>query len=124
MRIHDLRVGILAYHHEQRLLLRLLRKRRSFTSDEFDRWLIGREYKRRRLYMPAIEGDSFILGVGVNGGTVWAFMLELLQIMMQMGLVTTMRHEGVLSYVIDDHRAARRELAMLEALDRRKRLKS
>lgn len=73
-----------------------------FTADDFDRWFVGRELRRPRFLTPKVDGNSFVLGIGVNGGTQWAFMLELLQVLMQMGVVTTSRDKGKLFYFIGD----------------------
>jgi len=72
--------GIAAYEWERRLLLRIVRRRGSFTEIEFDKWLLGRESKRP-LHLRPITGDTYILGVGRNGGTAWAFMLDLMHLM-------------------------------------------
>ncbi len=68
--------GIAAYKHEQRVLLRLLRKRGYFTEHEFDGWFRGREWRRPMKFGPPLTGDTFILGAGQNGGSKWAVMLD------------------------------------------------
>jgi hypothetical protein len=91
--------GIAAYAHEQQLFIRLLRRRGSFTEREFDKWFRNREWTRPRLYPShGICGDSFILGMGVNGGNLWAFMLDLLQHMRAIGLVKTSTVDGLVVY--------------------------
>jgi hypothetical protein len=80
--------GIAAYSREQAVLLRLLRKTGGFTPDQFDAWFRGREWRRPGRVTP-MTGDTFILGLGRNGGNHWARMLELLQYMMALGLVDT-----------------------------------
>ena len=82
----DLVSGIAVYAHEQKVFMRLLRRRQSFTSVEFDRWFTGREY-RRPCRARARTGNTFILGIGLNGFNRWAEMLDLLQIMVRLGLV-------------------------------------
>lgn len=86
--------GIAAYKHEQRVFLRLLRKRGSFTDREFDLWFYGREV-RRPIRSRQITGDTFILGIGRNGGNRWAEMLELLQVMIQLDLIDAKEKRGV-----------------------------
>lgn len=79
--VDNLRAGIAVYEHEQKVFKRLLRKRGEFTSTEFDKWFNGREWRRPgrvRFYNP----ETFILGGGQDR---WAEMLELLQIMAQLG---------------------------------------
>ena len=64
--------GIACYRTEQAILLRLLR-RRPFTQHDFDRWFRGREYRgRARFRGNGLNGDSFILGIGINGSNEWA----------------------------------------------------
>ena len=89
-----LRAGIAAYEHEQRVFVRLLRKRGTFTESEFDAWFRGREW-RRPLRCRGITGDSFILGLGRNGGNTWAEMLELLQVMMRLDVIDAKKKRGV-----------------------------
>lgn len=93
----EIRKGIAAYAHEQRVLLRLLRKRSSFTENEFDRWFRSREWKRP-LRPRGITGDAFILGMGVNGGNEWAKYLDLIQHMMRLGLIAAKTINGVVTY--------------------------
>jgi hypothetical protein len=45
-----------------------------------------------------ITGDTFILGMGMNGGNLWAEMLELLQIMVALGMVDTKTENGAVVY--------------------------
>ena len=86
--IDDIKKGIATYKHEQEVILRLLRFRKGFTDADFDRWYQGREFHRRvPLRGGGITGDSFILGMGINGGTLWAEMLDLIHMMMRIGLV-------------------------------------
>lgn len=89
--------GIAAYAYEQAVLLRLLRRRGSFTSMEFDRWFLHREWRRPRLRAQGITGDSFILG-GMSGGML-AKWLELMQHMMTLDLIDTKRENGMLVYI-------------------------
>lgn len=94
----EIRAGIAAYHRAQQVFLRLLRKRGSFTEQEFDAWFKDREFRRPTLSNSVIHEDSFILGIGLNGGTFWAEMLDLLQYMMILELVDARRENGVLVY--------------------------
>lgn len=95
-----IRRGIAAYQHEQKVFLRLLRMRGSFTEHEFDSWFNGREWKRPRFRARGITGDTFILGMGMNGGNLWAEMLELLQMMMALGMVATRTENGAVVYLL------------------------
>ncbi len=90
--------GIAAYDHEQRMFMRLLRKRGAFTADEFDSWFQGREWRRPLFRARGITGDTFILGMGRNGGNLWAEMLELLQFMIVLGIVDARTEGGVVVY--------------------------
>ncbi len=94
----EVRNGIAGYAHEQAVILRLLRKRGSFTERDFDRWLRGREYRRPRFYPRAITGDTLILGMGVNGGTQWATWLDLMQHMMYLDLLDAKTENGLVVY--------------------------
>lgn len=85
--------GIAAYEHEQRVFVRLLRKRGSFTEREFDAWFRGREWRRPMRFRP-IGGDTFILGLGCNGGNKWAEMLELLQTMIRLDIIDAKTKRG------------------------------
>lgn len=87
--------GIAAYDHEQRVFVRLLRKRGVFTEREFDAWFRGREWRRPMRRFSAVTGDTFILGMGRNGGNLWAEMLELLQTMMWLGIIDAKKKSGV-----------------------------
>lgn len=100
MNDEKLRRGIDAYRHEQKVFLRLLRKRGSFTEHDFDRWLRGREWKRPCSKARYLTGDTFLLGMGMNGGTLWAKMLELLQIMQALGMINTRTENGAVVYLI------------------------
>jgi len=84
--------GIAGYRQEQQVLLRLIRKTGGLTSSKFDELFRGREYRKRMKIRP-ISGDSFLLGMGQNGGNEWAFYLELLQHMMAIGLVVTISNK-------------------------------
>jgi len=90
--------GIAAYAHEQAVLIRLLKQRGSFTEIEFDRWFRGREWRRPRFRAHAITGDTFILGIGQNGGNMWAEWLEILQYMAILGVVETSTVDGLVNY--------------------------
>jgi len=89
-----LAAGIAAYEHEQRVFVRLLRKRGSFNEREFDVWFRGRAWRRPMRFRP-LTGDTFILGVGRNGGNRWAEMLELLQVMMRLDMIDAKKQRGV-----------------------------
>lgn len=90
--------GIAAYAHEQAALTRLLRKRGFFTEKEFDGWLRGREWKRPCFVARGMTGDAFILGIGINGGNLWAEWLEILQYMVVLGVVETSTVDGLVNY--------------------------
>jgi len=92
-----IRRGIAAYDHEQKVFLRLLSKRGSFSEKEFDSWFRFREFKRP-LRCLKIDGDTLILGMGINGGNHWAEMLELLQFMVSLGDVSTRTERGMVMY--------------------------
>ena len=89
-----LTAGIAAYEHEQKVFTRLLRKRGSFTEREFDAWFRGREW-RRPMRFRSLTGDTFILGMGRNGGNKWAEMLELIQVMARLDIVDMKKKRGV-----------------------------
>jgi hypothetical protein len=85
--------GISAYSREQKVLLRLIDRSGGLTQSKFDELFIGREW-RRGLHAHPIDGDSFLLGASlVNGGTEWAFYLDLQQHMMMVGSVDTIRND-------------------------------
>ena len=89
----EIRKGIAAYKHEQNVLLRLIRKTGGLTEGKFDELFYGREFRKRtRLRRSGLYGDSYILGMGSNGGTLWAEYLDLLQYMMAVDLVDTKRN--------------------------------
>lgn len=111
-RIKRLNKGIAAYDHERNVLLRLLRKHGVFSSQQFDLWFdrgrekhktmrmhrynVGRRHSMRHQWF---NGETFILGAGINGGTYWAKMLHLLQIMIDIGEVDVGRnHKGIIVY--------------------------
>lgn len=105
-RIESLKKGIAAYDHERNVLLRLLRKHGVFSSQQFDLWFSkGREKhrnKRMSRYASRFQfytSDSFVLGAGLNGGTYWAKMLHLLQIMIDIGEVDVgINDKGIIVY--------------------------
>lgn len=97
MNLTRIEKGIAAYAHEQTVLLRLLRRRGSFTAREFDKWLGGREWRRPRIRSRAIDGDTFIIG-GHRAG-MWTQWLELMQHMMTLDLIDTRRWGGDLIYI-------------------------
>ena len=90
----EIRKGIAAYKHEQNVLLRLIRKTGGLTESKFDELFYRREFRKRtKPRISEIYGDSFILGMGMNGGTIWAEYLDLLQYMMAIDLVDTKRNK-------------------------------
>ena len=95
MNQEQIKKGIAAYAHEQAAILRLLRKRGSFTERDFDKWLL---HKRPKLYRRGITGDTLILGMGANGGTQWALWLDLMQHMMAVGLIDAKKEHGLVVY--------------------------
>ena len=108
-RIKNLNKGIAAYAHEREVLLRLLRKRGSFTSKQFDLWFRkGREKHQGKRMMRYgsrfqwFDNNTFILGAGINGSSYWARMLNLLQIMLDIGEVDVRRDDGVIVYFLPD----------------------
>lgn len=93
--------GICAYRREQLVFIRLLRKRKTFTERDFDGWFIGREF-RRPIRMRPLDGNTFILGIGRNGGNMWAEMLDLLQQMIRLDLVEANTIEGRVIYSLPE----------------------
>ena len=94
-----IRKGIASYKHEQEVIMRLLRKKKQFTEREFDKWFKGREYRRRVPFTGrGITGDSFILGMGINGGNMWATYLDVMQHMMAIDLVDAKTEKGLVTY--------------------------
>lgn len=92
MDIKEIKNGIAAYRKEQEILLRLIRLTKGLTATRFDELFRGREY-RKGIPLRLMAGDSFILGVGQNGFSEWAWQLDLLQHMMAVGLVDTARND-------------------------------
>lgn len=102
--VQEIESGLAAYRHERDVFLRLLRKRGSFTERDFDRWFRFREWHRKgRCRVRGIDGDSFMLGIGVNGGNLWAEMLDLLQWMVRLGEVRTSTRGGLVVYSAADN---------------------
>jgi len=98
-RIEEIRKGIAAYKYEQQVILRVLRKRGQFSEKEFDQWFKGREFRKCCLLRgPGVTGDSFILGMGINGGNMWARYLDLMQHMMYVGLIDAVTENGMVVY--------------------------
>ena len=107
LRVKSLNKGIAAYAHERNVLLRLLRKRGFFTAKQFDLWFrTGREKhqdKRMRRYAPRFQWfdrNTFILGAGINGGSYWSKMLNLLRIMIDIGEVDVREDDGMVVYFL------------------------
>lgn len=97
--------GIAAYKHEQDVLLRLIRKTGGLTESKYNELFYGREFRKRtKLRVSGLEGDSFILGIGVNGGSMWAEYLDLLQYMVLLDLVYVRRNRlGEIVYTRKNH---------------------
>ena len=95
--IERTRKGIAAYSHEREVLLRLLKKRGSFSETDFDSWLRLREW-RRPVRCRRVTKDTFVLGIGVNGWNEWAIWLDLLRCMIQLGEVDTKKENGLIIY--------------------------
>ena len=93
-----IRKGIAAYAKEQAIILRLLRKRGSFTERDFDKWLRGREVRRPRFKRRGLTADTFLLGIGANGFNQWATWLDLMQLMMVLGLIDAKKEDGLVVY--------------------------
>ena len=90
----EIRKGIECYKHEQQVLLRLIRKSGGLTASKFDKLFQGREFKKRtKLHKHGLSGDSFILGIGANGFNMWSENLDLLQRMIAVDLVDTVRNK-------------------------------
>ena len=97
-KIKEIKAGIAAYDKEQEALLELIRKTNGLTASKFDETFSG-----AMLFSPrgGIEGDSFMLGLGQNGFTEWAWQLDLLQHMMSIGLVdTTTNEDNEIVYIL------------------------
>ena len=95
----EIEKGIAAYKHERQVLLRLLRKRGQFTEHEFDKWFRGREFRKHcPLTGDGVTGDSFLLGIGQNGFSLWAKYLDLMQHMMAIDLIDAKTENGIVVY--------------------------
>ena len=98
--------GIAAYHYEQKVLCRVIRKHGGrLTDDEFDRIfrlvrtkdgkkviVMKRSFRAFRFF----SADSFILG-GLSSSN-WAKWLELLQMMSFLGIVDTHKENDHIVY--------------------------
>ena len=94
-----LRHGIAAYSHEQKVLLRLIRKSGELTETKFDELFNGREHRKPgKLCGTGISGDSILLGIGINGFNEWAWWLELLQCLVSLKEVNTCMVDGKVIY--------------------------
>lgn len=91
-----IRKGIAVYYREQRVFFRLLRKRGAFTETEFDSWFRHPRRNRRPLVAPTSE--TLWLGMGRNGHTGWAIMLELLQLMVAIDIIDARTINGKVVY--------------------------
>ena len=100
MNKNDSKNGIAAYQREQAVLLRLIKMTGGLTESKFDSLFRGREYRRPMKLRPML-GDSFILGIGSNGFSEWAWQLDLLQHMIVVGIVdAVITNDGEIAYVI------------------------
>lgn len=94
MNKEEIKKGIAGYGYEQKRLLRLIRKTGGLSASKFDELFRENEYKQiRRLCHRGITGDTFLLGIGVNGFNLWAETLDLMQHMMAIDLIDTKRNE-------------------------------
>ena len=95
------RNGIKAYHHEQQVLLRLIRKHGTLSANHFDTIFYQRGMfmsgRRRKLHGFCIAGDSVLLG-GMSGPDTRDWWLDLLQHMLAVDLVDTDRVDGEIVY--------------------------
>lgn len=101
MDAEKIEAGIAAYRHERKVLFRLIRRFGPISESVFDRLLRGREYRRPKFIARPINGDSYILGFGINGGTMWAEWLELLQYMSLLGEVRIEKINGEIHYKVN-----------------------
>jgi len=96
-----IRNGIKAYHHEQAVLLRLIRKHGGLSESHFDKIFYERgslqSGKRRRLLSYYLAGDSFLLG-GMSMPDTRDWWLDLIQHMLAVDLVDTDRVDGEIVY--------------------------
>ncbi len=90
--------GLRAYYYEASVLLRLIRAKGSFTETEFDGWFDHRRARARKLSGHGISGDTYILGMGANGGNEWALYLDLLQHLIKLGIVDATTVDGKVVY--------------------------
>jgi hypothetical protein len=90
--------GIAAYARERTAFKRLLRKCGKFTEQDFDGWFYNRRSRRRRCNARFYAPDTFILGVDRYGHSLRNEMLELLQVMVRLGEVTTATEDGLVVY--------------------------
>lgn len=95
-KIEEIKKGIANYHREQKVLLRLIRLTKGLTQTKFDELFYKRGLggtKGVMINSAGVSGDSFLLG-GMNGESVpWSWYLDLLQHMVEVGLVDTKRNE-------------------------------
>lgn len=93
--------GIADYAHEQKVLLRLLRKKGgAFTEQQFDSWFrySARKYRRYPRFC-AFRSNTLMLGFGARPRSSWTFMLDLLQHMILLGLVGVKRDRSVVYHL-------------------------
>lgn len=93
--IERIKKGIEAYKWQQDALLRLIRKSNGLTESKFDDLYMGREWRktRKRVRLAPMTGDTFLLGLGADGHSQYSETLELIQKMMILGKVETIRNE-------------------------------
>ena len=91
--------GIRAYMHEQKVLLRLIRRNNGrLHQDEFDRIFNNARPKVRFLIS---EDEAFILGTFTQAFSDWSRWLHLLQIMIVLGMVKTNEdRKGKVTYIL------------------------
>ena len=86
--------GIASYRREQTILLRLM----PFSDADFDKWFRNRESRQRPVPFHSVCGDAFLLGIGMNGFSEWAWWLDLLQHMMDLGGIDAKEKNGRIIY--------------------------
>lgn len=92
--------GIEGYYREKQVLIRLIRKLNVMSASKFDELFMGREFRRPTGGCRTASGDSFILGMCINGISYWSFNLDLLQKMVLIGLVETFTKNEQVHYRI------------------------
>ena len=91
--------GIRCYSHQQKVLRKLIGRHGEMSEELFDRIFMGIETRKpRKARFSPVYGDCFVLGLGINGGTMWAEYLEILQYMVSAELVDAYRRDDGLIY--------------------------